>query len=201
MGCFCLIGHWALGAKVAIARRRGLIDAPVARALSVLRKLCNAFAHSTESAALADPAHNTRLAEIYAEARTNPLWTPLETMLTAQPPTANGQLEPALRGYVHLLDGAGQLLRVLSAPPGLRQPAFGVHPQPMEWWPDLLWQEPEEPPPGSTSRSRPSSVNTPPFAPPLCRACGDALLGTRGITSRIKLPDLVQRIGPVKPGI
>ena len=51
---------------------KGLIDAPVERALSALRKLRNAFAHSTESASLADPAHSARLAEIYAEARTNP---------------------------------------------------------------------------------------------------------------------------------
>jgi hypothetical protein len=44
----------------------------VERALSALRKLRNAFAHSAESASLADPAHSARLAEIYAEARTNP---------------------------------------------------------------------------------------------------------------------------------
>ncbi len=40
----------SLGAKVALARRLGLIDAPVERALSALRKLRNAFAHSAESA-------------------------------------------------------------------------------------------------------------------------------------------------------
>jgi hypothetical protein len=48
----------SLGAKVALARRLGLIDAPVERALSALRKLRNAFAHSAESASLADPAHS-----------------------------------------------------------------------------------------------------------------------------------------------
>ncbi len=67
-----------------------LIDAPVERALSALRKLRNAFAHSAESASLADPAHSARLAEIYAEARTNPLWAPLETVLAAQPLSAHG---------------------------------------------------------------------------------------------------------------
>jgi hypothetical protein len=92
-----------LGAKVALARRLGLIDAPVERALSALRKLRNAFAHSAESASLADPAHSTRLAEIYAEARTNPLWAPLETVLAAQPPSAHGPLEPALRDYILLI--------------------------------------------------------------------------------------------------
>jgi len=93
----------SLGAKVALARRLGLIDAPVERALSALRKLRNAFAHSAESASLADPAHNARLAEIYAEARTNPLWAPLETVLAAQPPSAHGSLEPALRDYILLI--------------------------------------------------------------------------------------------------
>ena len=63
----------SLGAKVALARRLGLIDAAVERALNTLRKLRNAFAHSAESASLADPAHNDRLAPIYAEARANPL--------------------------------------------------------------------------------------------------------------------------------
>jgi hypothetical protein len=93
----------SLGAKVALARRLGLIDAPVERALSALRKLRNAFAHSAESASLADPAHSSRLAEIYVEARTNPLWAPLETVLAAQPPSAHGPLEPALRDYILLI--------------------------------------------------------------------------------------------------
>lgn len=43
----------SLGAKVALACRMGLIDAPVERALSALRKLRNAFAHSAESAGFA----------------------------------------------------------------------------------------------------------------------------------------------------
>jgi len=93
----------SLGAKVALARRLGLIDAPVKRALSALRKLRNAFAHSAESASLADPAHSACLAEIYAESRINPLWAPLETVLAAQPPSALGPLEPALRDYILLI--------------------------------------------------------------------------------------------------
>ena len=93
----------SIGAKVALARRLGLIEAPVERALSALRKLRNAFAHSAESASLADPAHSARLAEIYAEARTNPLWAPLETVLAAQPPSAHGPLEPPLRDYILLI--------------------------------------------------------------------------------------------------
>ena len=113
----------SLGAKVALARRLGLIDAPVERALSALRKLRNAFAHSAESASLADPAHSVRLAEIYAEARINPLWAPLETVLASQPPSAHGPLEPALRDYILLitilvafLEATAQQLRPCQPP-------------------------------------------------------------------------------------
>ena len=87
----------SIGAKVALASRMGLIDTGVERALNALRRLRNAFAHSAESASLLDPVHSSRLAEVYELARANPLWTPLETVLAAQPPTAHGSLEPALR--------------------------------------------------------------------------------------------------------
>ncbi len=93
----------SLGAKAALASRLGLIDAPIAQALAVLRKLRNAFAHSAESASLADPAHSARLAEVVAEARTNPLWAPLQTVLAAQPPTPHGPLDPTLRDYILLI--------------------------------------------------------------------------------------------------
>ena len=93
----------SLGAKVALASRLGLIDAAVERALNTLRKLRNAFAHSAESASLADPAHNDRLAPIYAEARANPLWAPLEAVLASQPPSAHGPLDPALQHYILLI--------------------------------------------------------------------------------------------------
>jgi hypothetical protein len=127
----------SLGAKVALARRLGLIDAPVERALSALRKLRNAFAHSAESASLADPAHSARLAEIVAEARTNPLWAPLETVLAAQPPSAHGPLEPALRDSILLitilvafLEATAQQLRPYQPP--VVQPSHGCHsPQPL----------------------------------------------------------------------
>lgn len=93
----------SLGAKVALASRLGLIDTDVERALHVLRKLRNPFAHSAESASLADPVHSDRLTPIVAEARLNPLWAPLETVLGAQPPSAHGPLEPALRDYILLI--------------------------------------------------------------------------------------------------
>ena len=88
-----------------------------------LRKLRNAFAHSAESASLADPAHGARLAEIVAEARINPLWALLETVLAAQPPSAHGPLEPALRDYILLvtilvafLEATAQQLRPYQPP-------------------------------------------------------------------------------------
>ncbi|TVS01902.1 MAG: hypothetical protein EA413_13450 [Cyanobium sp. PLM2.Bin73] len=93
----------SLGAKVALARRLGLIDAHVERALSALRKLRNAFAHSTESASLSDQSHSSRLAAIYAEARANPLWSPLEAVLNAQSSSPQGSLDPALRDYILLI--------------------------------------------------------------------------------------------------
>ncbi|MCP9815130.1 hypothetical protein KBY76_00420 [Synechococcus sp. GreenBA-s] len=93
----------SIGAKVALARRLGLIDSGVERALTALRKLRNAFAHSAESASLSDPLHSGRLAGIYAEARANPLWGPLEAVLSAQPPAPQGALDPALRDYILLI--------------------------------------------------------------------------------------------------
>jgi len=123
----------SIGAKVALAQRLGLIDPEAERALHVLRKLRNAFAHSAESASLADPAHRDRLAEVTAAARANPLWGPLETVLAAQPPTTNPPLDPALSDYILLitilvafLEAAAQQLRPLRPPlvMGLR----GIHP-------------------------------------------------------------------------
>ena len=84
-------------------RPLGSLDAKVALAFAVLRKLRNAFAHSAGSASLADPVHSSRLAEVYVLARTNPLWGPLETVLAAQPPSAHGSIEPALRDYILLV--------------------------------------------------------------------------------------------------
>ncbi len=113
----------SIGAKVVLASRLGLIDRQVERALNVLRKLRNAFAHSAESASLADAAHSSRLQEVYADARSNPLWTPLETVLTAQPPSAHGPLEPALQDYILLitilvafLEATAQQLRPMQPP-------------------------------------------------------------------------------------
>ena len=115
------LGH--LGAKVALASRLGLIDAGAERALHAMRKLRNAFAHTAVSASLSDPAHRDRLMPIVAEARANPLWASLEMKLAAQPPSARGPLDPALRDFILLitllvsfLEGTAQQLRPVSPP-------------------------------------------------------------------------------------
>ncbi len=113
----------SLGAKVALAHRLGLIDNQVQSALSVLRKLRNSFAHSAESASLNDDSHRTRLAAVYADARTNPLWGPLTAVLAAQPPSPHAPLDNALRDYILLitilvdfLEATAQQLRPLKPP-------------------------------------------------------------------------------------
>ena len=69
----------------------------------MLRKLRNAFAHSAESASLTDDTHRMRLEAVYLEARVNPLWGPLQAVLAAQPPSAHGPLDEALRDYILLI--------------------------------------------------------------------------------------------------
>ena len=93
----------SFGAKVALARRLGLIDPLVERALDTLRRLRNAFAHSSASASLADSAHVGRLAQAYAAARANPLWSPLATVLDRQLASGAPPLDPALRDYILLI--------------------------------------------------------------------------------------------------
>ena len=93
----------SLGAKVALARRLGLIDEPVAQAINALRKLRNTFAHSAGSASLADPSPRSRLEEVYAHARQNSLWVPLESALASQPESSQGALDPCLRDYILLI--------------------------------------------------------------------------------------------------
>ena len=113
----------SIGAKVVLASRLGLIDTGVERALNALRKLRNAFAHSAESASLADPVHSSRLTEVYELARANPLWAPLETVLAAQPPTDRDPLDQALRDYILLitilvafLEATAQQLKPIQSP-------------------------------------------------------------------------------------
>ena len=105
----------SLGAKVALASRLGLIDPPIERALNALRKLRNAFAHSTETASLDDPAHRARLHEVYKDARGNPLWGILEPLLAEHVPK-----DPSLRDYILLITILVAFLEAIA-----RRKAFG----------------------------------------------------------------------------
>jgi hypothetical protein len=69
------------GSRISLSHRLGLIETPVERELHTLRRFRDAFAHSSDSASLTDPAHADRLAQAYRDARANPLWAPLETVL------------------------------------------------------------------------------------------------------------------------
>ncbi len=89
----------SFGARIALAQRLGLIDPAVEQALNALRKVRNAFAHSTAIATLSDPSHQQRLAESYREARANSLWLPLEQVMERHQP----QPDPLLRVYILLI--------------------------------------------------------------------------------------------------
>jgi hypothetical protein len=92
----------SFGARITLAARLGLIDPPVAQALQTLRRVRNAFAHSTTSATLADPSHADRLAQAYAAARSNTLWQSLERILHEKVGGDGSPLDPALRDYILL---------------------------------------------------------------------------------------------------
>lgn len=84
-------------AKIALAARLSLIEKPVEKAIQAIRKTRNDFAHSFDSNSISDEQHISRLAEAYADARTNPLWAPVETLLT------EAKIEKPLRDYIVLV--------------------------------------------------------------------------------------------------
>lgn len=93
----------SFGARISLAHRLGLIETPVERALHTLRRVRNAFAHSSDSASLTDPAHAGRLAQAYQDGRANPLWAPLESVLTKAGAAGEPPVDPALRDYILLI--------------------------------------------------------------------------------------------------
>jgi hypothetical protein len=122
----------SFGAKVSLAHRLGLIDQPVERALHTLRRVRNTFAHSSESAALSDPAHASALAEAYREAQTNPLWAPLQQALDNARGTGDQPLDPDLRDYILLitilvafLEATAQQLQPFQPPVVMRFSGIG----------------------------------------------------------------------------
>lgn len=59
----------SFGARISLAHRLGLIETLVELSLHTLRRVRNAFAHSSDSAYLGDPAHAGRLAQAYQDAK------------------------------------------------------------------------------------------------------------------------------------
>ena len=93
----------SFGARISLAHRLGLIETPVERALHTLRRVRNAFAHSSESASLSDPAYAERLAQAYRGAQANPLWAPMEAVLSKASGGGDPPMDPALRDYILLI--------------------------------------------------------------------------------------------------
>jgi hypothetical protein len=73
------------GAKIALAARLGLIEAPIGQALHAIRQVRNDFAHSAVDPSLADPRHRKRLQRVYAEAQGSSLWLALAAVIQRQP--------------------------------------------------------------------------------------------------------------------
>jgi hypothetical protein len=97
----------SFGAKIALAARLGLIDAAVEQSLHNLRRVRNAFAHSTAEVRLADPPYRDRLQESVTQARRNRLWTPMEAILRnhmeARGEAKQPQDDPGLADFVLLI--------------------------------------------------------------------------------------------------
>ncbi len=85
---------------ITLAARLGVIDPLVEQTLQTLRRVRNAFAHSTTTATLHDPGQVDRLAQAYAVARANALWAPLERILQDQSAGESAPLDHALRDYI-----------------------------------------------------------------------------------------------------
>lgn len=84
-------------AKITLAARLSLIEKQVEKAIQAIRKTRNDFAHSFDSICISDEKYLSRLAEAYADARKNPLWAPVETLLT------EAKIEEPLRNYIVLI--------------------------------------------------------------------------------------------------
>ena len=97
----------SFGAKIALAARIGLIDAAVEQSLHNLRRVRNAFAHSTSEVRLADPPYRDRLRESVALARRNLLWEPMQLILlkhmAERGQASQAENDPGLADFVLLI--------------------------------------------------------------------------------------------------
>jgi hypothetical protein len=118
----------SFGARIALTQRLGLIDHQVERALHTLRRVRNAFAHTTAAASLGEASYQQPLGDCYRHARENPLWGPLERILEEQLQSngTSGSGKPPdhfLRDYILLitilvafLEATAQQLRPMQPP-------------------------------------------------------------------------------------
>ena len=90
-------------ARISLAHRLGLIETPVEQALHTPRRMRHAFAHSSDSAFLRNPAYAKRLGQTNRDIRANPLWAPLETVLSKAGGGGDPPVDPALRDYILLI--------------------------------------------------------------------------------------------------
>ena len=72
------------GAKISLAARLGLIEAPIEQALHAIRSVRNDFAHSAGEPTLAEPRHQKWLQRVYPDAEPSPLWIALAPLLQSQ---------------------------------------------------------------------------------------------------------------------
>jgi hypothetical protein len=86
-----------------LADRLALIETRLELALYTLRRVRNAFGHSSEFASLEHPACAERLDQSYRDASANPLWTPLESVLSKAGDTGEAPVDPVLRDYILLI--------------------------------------------------------------------------------------------------
>ena len=97
----------SFGAKIALAARLSLIDAAVEQSLHSLRRVRNAFAHSTSEVRLADPPYRDRLRESVALARRNLLWAPMQLILhqhmAERGEASQAENDPGLADFVLLI--------------------------------------------------------------------------------------------------
>jgi hypothetical protein len=97
----------SFGAKIALAARLSLIDAAVEQSLHSLRRVRNAFAHSTSEVRLADPPYRDRLRESVALARRNLLWEPMQLILqkhmAERGEASQAENDPGLADFVLLI--------------------------------------------------------------------------------------------------
>jgi hypothetical protein len=102
----------SFGARIALAARLGLIHGAVEQSLHSLRRVRNAFAHSTGVVRLADPPYRDRLRESVApiiskDVRRNPLWEPMQMILSDHMAGRSDNREPPddarLRDFILLI--------------------------------------------------------------------------------------------------